>query len=146
MRSVIDVILVNYPGRILFGFGGILQRRQFALAIFATFSYPTQFCIGIYTSDGIPSEANGWTGLNWSGYRSPDMDRACYAAYRELDEAARKRLLHESARLVARDLPVIPLYFRVSTVAAKAGLQNYKILTTGGAGSDTWNAHTWYWK
>jgi hypothetical protein len=49
-----------------------------------------------------------------------------------------------SASILARDLPVLPLYYRSEFVAVKEKLQN--IAPTGDASPLTWNAHTWYWR
>lgn len=119
------------------GFGpgpdGVMQKAD---------GQPTILCAANYGSSSIPSEANGWRGLNYPGYRSAEMDRICQAARREVDEARLKNLLNEAARVFARDLPALPLYVNAIPSAAKADLQNYN----PGMVADPWNAHTWYWR
>jgi len=142
LRQVgVELVIVNFPARVLFP--QIIARRQFkALAMYAWVLGPDQGCLGRYTSDGIPSEANGWVGGNYPGYLNTEMDQVCQEAFREPDDARRKQLYRRSARIFARDLPELPLYYRVVTSAAKSGLQNVR----SGLNSLTWNAHTWYWR
>jgi peptide/nickel transport system substrate-binding protein len=73
------------------------------------------------------------------------MDKACKAASREVDEAARNKLLNESAIIFARELPTIPLYVRASVSAAKNGLRNFTNVQLSGT-YETWNVHRWSWQ
>ena len=110
--------------RATYFFADIVQRRHFkAIAMYARSHGPSPGC-GKYTSDAIPSEANGWVGDNYPGYRNVEMDQVCRAIPSELDEEKRTRLLRMSASILARDLPVLPLYYRSEFVAVKEGLQN----------------------
>ncbi len=140
----IEITIQNFPARVLFGdFTG--KRQYKGLVMYAWTMSPISDCDQLYTSDGIPNEANGWAGQNYPGYRSADMDRVCKAASRELDEAKRNRSLNESAKIFARELPAVPLYFRVTVAASKPGLQNFTAVSIVGA-YETWNAHKWFWQ
>lgn len=143
LREVgIEVNIVNYARRVFFP--EVLNRRRFTGMIwFAWFWDPRVECESYFGSAAVPTEASGWLGRNYSGYRNREMDEACTRAARELDPEARKRLLQLSARIFARDLPALPLYYRSFQAAAKVGLQNF---APRGFGFDTSNAHTWYWK
>ncbi len=137
----VEITILNFPDRVLFG--EISGRRKFrALAEYAFGFRPNEGCDGIYTSDGIPSETNNWTGNNYPGYRNAEMDRICKAISREIDEEKRNRLLNDSAKIFARDLPALPLFSRVIEGAAKPGLRNLVF----GIEPVTWNAHRWYWE
>ena len=137
----VDLVIVNYPGRVFFS--EIINRRQFkGLAMFGWILGPDQGCLDRYTSDGIPTEANRWQGRNLTGYRNAEMDGICREAFRDTDDARQKQLYSRSARILARDLPELPLYYRVRMTAVRSGLQNL----SAGANSLTWNAHTWYWR
>ncbi len=81
-------------------------------------------------------------GNNYPGYRNAEMDRICKAISREIDEEKRNRLLNDSAKIFARDLPALPLLTRPELGAAKPGLHNFVISIQ----SVTWNAHRWYWE
>lgn len=142
LRQVgIEVNIVNFPLRVFFG--EILPRRRFTMALFFRLWHPTNDCLTGFSSEAIPTEANGWRGGNVAGYRDGEMDQTCKGSAAELDPEARKRLLQTSARIFSRDLPVLPLYYRGNVWALKEGLQNFAPRTIG---SEIWNAHTWYWK
>lgn len=144
LREVgIEITIRNYPARVFFG--EITGRRKFpALAMYAWVMSPTSDCDQLYTSDGIPAEGNGWAGQNIPGYRSPEMDRLCKAAARELDSERRVRFLRASAALFSRDLPALPLYHTVSLAASKPALRNFLPVQIG-ATYETWNASRWSW-
>lgn len=139
----VDIRIANFPRRIFFP--EILARRRFkALAMYAWIWSPTSGCDLYFTSDGIPTETTPAAGGNYPGYRNAEMDQVCKAIERELDETKRNRLLNESARIFARDLPALPLYYRTAVAATKASLQNFA--PPGTDTPETWNAHQWYWK
>ncbi len=137
----VEITILNFPGRVLGD--EILGRRKFkALAFYNWLFAPVDDCNGYYTSDGIPNEGNNWAGNNYPGYRNPEMDRICKEISREIDEEKRNRLLNDSARLFARDLPALPLFTRPEVGAAKPGLRNLVF----GIEQVTWNAYRWYWE
>ncbi len=140
----VEITIRNFPGRVFFG--EITRQRKYpALAMYAWTFDPIATCDAFYTSDGIPSQANGFSGQNYPGYKSERMDKACKAASRELDETKRNNFLKESARIFAEDLPALPLFYRVSVSAAKVGLEPFN--PTGLAGTyETYNAQRWAWK
>lgn len=140
----IEITIQNYPARVFFG--DITNQRKYkALAMYAWTISPISDCDQLYTSDGIPNEANGWAGQNYPGYKNADMDRVCKAASREIDEVKRIGLLQESAKIFARDLPALPLYNRVAVAGAKMGLGNFLPVQLSGT-YETWNVHRWFWE
>lgn len=140
----VEITIQNFPSRVFFG--DVTNKRKFkALAMYAWGLSPTADCDQLYTSDGIPNEGNGWAGQNYPGYKNADMDRTCKAASREIDEAKRNKLLQDSTKIFARDLPALPLYFRATVAAAKPGLQNFTAVSLSGT-YETWNAHKWFWQ
>jgi peptide/nickel transport system substrate-binding protein len=147
LRQVgIDVNIVNFPARVYFE---ILLRRRFkAMAVYAWVFGPVFDCDQLYTIDGIPNEANNWSGANYPGYRNTEMDRACRALPSEVDDAVRKQLFQETARILARDLPALPLYFGIRTAAVKTSLEGvsmgFPCLSCPLA--ETWAVTRWYWK
>ncbi|HUL83253.1 MAG TPA: peptide ABC transporter substrate-binding protein [Gammaproteobacteria bacterium] len=85
---------------------------------------------------------NGWTGdyndaftfaelyrsnagLNDSGYDNPEYDRLVTAAQSELDLDKRAELLQHAERVLLGDLPILPLYFYVSTRMTKPWVKGY---------------------
>ncbi len=137
----VEITILNFPSRVFLG--EILGRRKFkALAIVTWIFRPESGCDEIYISDGIPNEGNNWVGGNYPAYRNTEMDRICGAISREIDEEKRNRLLNESAKIFSRDLPALPLFYRLIFGAAKPGLRNLVL----GIEPYTWNAHRWYWE
>ncbi len=143
----VEIVIVNFPARVLFD--NLLQRRQFkALAYYAWIVRPTFDCNQLFTSDGIPGEANHWEGQNYPGFRNPEMDEACRGAATELDEGKRNAWFRRSAVIFSRELPALPLYYGARVAAVRHGLENFSF----GAScftcilDNTWNAHSWYWK
>lgn len=49
-------------------------------------------------------------GQNYSAYRNPQVDRLLEQIRQQLDDAKRKRLSHELQQLLAREVPLIPLF------------------------------------
>lgn len=145
LRDVgIELTIRNFPAKVFLG--EITSRRRFAaLALYAWILSPTVDCDQLYTSDGVPSEANGWAGQNYPGYRNAEMDKICKSAAHEVDEAKRNNLLGKSARIFSRDLPALPLYMWASVAAAKPTLGNFAAVRLGTT-YETWNAHKWYWQ
>jgi peptide/nickel transport system substrate-binding protein len=52
-------------------------------------------------------KSRGW---NMSGYRNPEFDAVSDQSLSEMDPAKRKQMVDSMQRLIARDLPYIPLY------------------------------------
>jgi len=146
LREVgVEITIQNFPARVYFG--EITQQRKFkALAMYAWLFDPIATCDAFYTSDGIPTAGNAWSGQNTPGYKNAEMDRACKSASRELDEAKRNRFLQDSARIFARDLPALPLYYRVSVSAVKDGLASVWTPTGLSGIYESYSAHRWAWK
>ena len=107
----IAVSIKNEPARVFFG--QTVSRRAFPhMAMFAWISPPENVPRSTLHSDEIPSEANGWSGQNYTGYANPRMDELIDAIEVELDRPSRAKMWHELQRIYAEDLPAIPLYFR----------------------------------
>lgn len=51
---------------------------------------------------------------NPTGFASPEYDRLIAAAGDETDPARRFEILHDAERLLLEEMPIVPLYFRVS--------------------------------
>jgi peptide/nickel transport system substrate-binding protein len=82
------------------------------MAMFAWISSPENVPRSSLHSQEVPSEANGWSGQNYTGYANPAMDRLLLAIETELDRERRKELWRELQRIYAEDLPALPLFFR----------------------------------
>jgi peptide/nickel transport system substrate-binding protein len=123
------------------GPGGMLFGRNFDLAEFAMGSTGIETPCDWYTSSEVPNAANNWVGTNVSGFINPDFDAACLASQQSLpDDPAHATAYAQAQSIFAEDLPVIPLYWRVETAAARADLCHFSLDPT--AASSLWNIET----
>jgi peptide/nickel transport system substrate-binding protein len=112
-RLGIDVRIRNEPARVFFG--DTTSKRKFsAMAMFAWISSPENVPRSTLHSEEIPTEANGWAGQNYTGYRNPEMDQLIDAIELELDRGKREQMWHRLQKIYAEDLPALPLYFRAN--------------------------------
>src|SRR5262249_26041718 len=76
-------------------------------------------------SDNIPTEASGWGGANYIAFVNPRMDELIDLSERELDPKKRKELWAEMQAIYARELPVLPLFFRADPHVVPKWLLGY---------------------
>ncbi len=101
--------IVNYDA------GELFQNRLPAMnfgpvALFANSTSPDPTVSALYDIDGIPSEANGFSGQNFMAYTNQQASDLAFAIDAEIDEAARLELVRELGAVLASDVPWIPLY------------------------------------
>jgi peptide/nickel transport system substrate-binding protein len=110
-RLGIDITIRNEPARVFFG--ETTSKRKFTgLAMFAWISSPENVPRTTLHSEEIPSEDNGWSGQNYTGFKSALMDQLLDRLERELDPEKRLPMWREVQETYAALLPAIPLYFR----------------------------------
>ncbi|MEQ9555850.1 MAG: peptide ABC transporter substrate-binding protein [Rhodospirillales bacterium] len=110
----IDVRIKNEPARVYFG-QTVTQRKFTGLAMYAWSSAPESVPRTSLHSAHIPTEANGWAGQNYPGFKNAEMDELIEKIEVELDKPTRKKLWHRLQEIYATELPAIPLYFRAET-------------------------------
>jgi peptide/nickel transport system substrate-binding protein len=109
----IDLRIRNQPARVLFG--QTIRQRQFTgMAMFAWFSSPRNVPRTTLHSSMIPTVENGWSGQNYTGYRSDVMDTAIDRVEVGCSEEDQTRHWTTIQQTYAQDLPVLPLYFRAN--------------------------------
>ena len=107
----VEITIRNQPPRVLFG--ETVRKRQFsAMAMFAWISAPESVPYSTLHSTQIPTEENGWSGQNATGYSNPEMDQLLEELERELDPDKRKGMWAELQEIYVTDLPALPLYWR----------------------------------
>ena len=114
LRDVgVDLRIRNQPARVFFG--QTVRQREFpAMAMFAWFSSPRNVPRTTLHSSMIPTPGNGWSGQNYTGYRSAVMDEAIDRVEVECSDDAQTRHWTTIQQTYAEDLPVLPLYFRAN--------------------------------
>jgi peptide/nickel transport system substrate-binding protein len=109
----IEIRLRNEPARVFFG--ETVTKRKFPdMALFAWFSAPEHVPRSTLHSEEIPTEANGWAGQNYTGFRNAESDGLIDKIEVELDKARRGEMWHRVQQIYAEELPALPLYFRSS--------------------------------
>ena len=101
--------IINYDA------GELFQNRLPAMnfgpvALYAAPTNPDPSVTEKYDLNGIPTEANGYSGQNFMAYASRRATDLAYAIDEELDPDARLELVGELGGLLAEDVPWIPLY------------------------------------
>ena len=108
--------IINYdPGEL---FQNRLPVMNFGpVALFANSTNPDPSVTSHYDIDGVPTEENGYTGQNFTAYRNQEASDLAFAIDAEVDSAKRLVLVHELSKIVAEDVPWIPLYVLPSLLA-----------------------------
>lgn len=100
------------------------------------------------TTSGDPGEwRDAYTctgGTNDTGFCSRKVDSLLAAGARELDPATRRHDFEQADALLARVVPVLPLYQRPSVTVASSRLAG--IVNNPGAGGPFWNVESWSWR
>ena len=111
----IEIVIKNEPARVMFG--ETLRQRKFkGLVQFQTDAQLDTVPYIYYHSSQIPTEQNSWTGLNYMGYKNPEMDNALMEAWKALDPNVRKIAWKKILDITAQDLPEIYLFFPTGAV------------------------------
>lgn len=97
------------PARVVFG-QSLQQRRFTGMAMIAWGTVPEGIPRARFHSDQIPTQANGFTGSNYTGFRNAEMDALLDALPEELDPEQRRALWHRFERLYLEELPSLPLF------------------------------------
>lgn len=105
------------------GPGGPIFGRSFQAAQFGWTSGLEPAC-ALYTTDQIPGpypeSTVGWGGANAGGWSNAEFDQACRRAQFSLAEEQAFGEAHKQAQAIfAEELPVIPLYERISLIAMR---------------------------
>lgn len=111
LKAVCIAITVKQSPIAIFN-GDEMRKRQFTGLSMSSIQFPPSASPRIYLgTEGIPTEANSWTGNNFSGYSSATMDAAIAQVDGTLDPAAAKGPWAAVQKIAAQDLPILPLYF-----------------------------------
>lgn len=90
----------------------------------------------------IASDQNRWKGSNYGGYTNPTYDALNHQFLATLDPSQRSEVMAGIVRLMAEDVPVIPLYYVVLSMAARNGIAGPGSVSAVHAAS-AWNIHEW---
>lgn len=122
-------------------FGALLAQGEFTLLMAAFGGGVDPSITGLLAGDQIPTAANGHAGQNVYRYANPRLDALLARSDRQVDDAARAATLARIQRIIARDVPLIPLYQQPNTVAARDTIAGIR---ANPSQADTfWNSAEW---
>ena len=117
---------------------GPLFGRNFDLAEYALGTVGTEPPCLWFSSEQIPTKDNNWLGVNISGYSNPDYDAQCRKALSSLPASQEYKDAYASVQTIfANDLPSLPLYMRIKTVATRRDMCNFSL--DAFSVNDLWN-------
>jgi peptide/nickel transport system substrate-binding protein len=137
----VELQIKNYHPTVLFASyddGGVLKRGDFDLALYAFLAPPDPSTKeGSYSSKFIPP-----AGQNNSRFRHARMTELLSRGSGAVEFEERKRIYDEVARILALEVPVIPLLWVTQLDAMPVKLQRYMPNPT--QSGDSWNANEWW--
>ena len=142
LRAVgIDAQIKTFPANLLFatyGQGGILTNGKYDLNISGWIAGQDPDDHSEFSSNEIPRPEHP-DGVNYTRYRSAEMDAAQRAALGTSDQALRKKAYAKIQQLLARDLPLIYIWFprQIQPISPK-----FKGFTPNPI-NESWNAYAW---
>jgi peptide/nickel transport system substrate-binding protein len=83
-----------------------------------------------YSSERIPTRDNLDAGNNRVRYRNPELDKLLQAGRLEVERAKRKPIYSEVQKILARDVPVIPLWHEDNVAAMRKNVRGFEVLPT----------------
>lgn len=132
-----EVRLVDVP---MF-FGDTLKNRRFETAMYAWASGLDPDNYKFWNSKEMPGFINNYGGKNYPGWSNPEVDRLTEQGIRTADWEVRQQIYYRLQELVMQEVPVVPLYYRSTVSAVKAGVTNYS--PSPAPAGNLWN--TWQW-
>lgn len=118
----VELSIKNQPARVFFG--ETLRRAEYGeMAMYATtITSPDDLQLAVFHSAKIPSEKTAFAGSNYSGWRNAKVDRLLDEAEVELDRGKRVALVRELLGEYGKELPQLPLYYRVAVAIVPRAL------------------------
>jgi len=136
----VEVTIQNQPAKLLFG--ETIRRRGFdSMVMFTWTKEPNKVDETYWRCDQKPTADNAWQGRNYPGFCDARVDALLDEAQRTVDDAARRALHRQIARILSEEVPMLPLYDRVDVSVTPKRFVGWR--PTGLLQSVAWNAHEW---
>ena len=117
---------------------GKLFGRRHDLGQFAWLTGVAPPCDLYLGGNQIPSDENGWSGQNETGWDDEEFNQVCNAALGTLPgQEGYEEFNLEAQSIFADNLPVVPLYLRLKLAATRPDMCNFIMDPT--ANSEMWN-------
>jgi len=94
------------------------------------------------TTPETGTAANRWRGGNYGGYANRSYDALYDQFASELNATKRTENYFQMIKVLAEELPVLPLFYRATGLAARKGVEGPTPTPPIQAGS-AWNVHLW---
>lgn len=119
---------------------GPLYRRTFQLALFAWITSADPGGLPLWSCNAVPTQDNGYSGNNFSGWCFEEAEWALRNANSTLDERTRAQNYLKHQQIWTREAPSVPLLQRPIAILAAPSLQN---LAPDPLAPITWNLPQW---
>ena len=139
LREIGVEMQVQMVDRRLF-FADVLPNRRFAAAIFAWVGSTEPDNYDYWHSRRIPLPANRFSGKNYAGWKSAEVDNLLDSLRRAGPLESRREAYRRIQELLLIEAPVIPLYYRADVAAAKRSIEHFKPNPFAG---NFWNVWEW---
>lgn len=136
----VEVLIKNEPARVFFS-ETANKRKYGGMAMFAWISSPESSPRSNMHSKMITSEANSWSGQNYTGWKNEKVDSYIDALEIEFNPAKRKELAHKILKEYTTDVPVIPLYYRSDIAVIPTNMKGYRL--AGHQSAETSEVENW---
>lgn len=120
-----------------------LRHRGFTVAVQGIAVYPWTQPATWFAKESIPTSRNSFRGQNVSGWSTPELQDLLREIAAAAEPASAEKALRQQQKLLAKDVPVLPLFFRPQITAVRTGLSGVR---SRGFGGITWNVEEWQWK
>ncbi|MNL30895.1 hypothetical protein D3C87_1526560 [compost metagenome] len=111
------------------------------MALFAWVSSPESSPRSTVSTGSIPTNANGWSGQNFTGWSNKEVDADLDALDVEFNAKKRASLMHNVLKNYTAEVPVIPLYYRSDISVVPTNMKNYRM--TGHQFPETNTVENW---
>jgi peptide/nickel transport system substrate-binding protein len=121
------------------------DARQVRHTVQGVMLWPWNFAVTdprLATSYEVGTDRNRWNGGNYGGYVNPAYDLLWDQLTDELDSTRRREIHFQMVKLLAEEVPVFPLFYRVTGLAALKSVTGPGRTAPLQAAS-AWNVHTW---
>lgn len=121
-----EIEIKNEPARVFFG-ETVRKRKMGGMAMYAWISSPESTPRSTLHSTSIPSEKNGWSGQNVSGWVNKKVDSLLEQMDGEMNAEKRLSMIHEITKYYTEELPVLPLYYRSDVAVIPTTLKGFRL-------------------
>lgn len=137
-RAGLKVTVRLVPVEVLFS--NVIRRANFDMAIWGWGQGMEPSLEELFRCGAIPRKP-GYEGSNYYRYCNPAVSKLWVESMHEVKLERRRRLIHQIQRLMADDVPVLPLYQAPESIAHDRALRGVDQNPMAGP---TWNTQDWW--